>query len=196
MTAHIRAYRAAIRLYPRDFRHQFGDDLVQLFAELVSDLGPGRAWSRTLLDLVITLPVYRLETIMSPTRSYPALVFIIAVLIAAGVLGAFSLGVVPALIPLGDAVVIAITQRSNLALSLRPANGSQRRRRLTYATISGAVFAGSIVGYLIAIGDDSISATALIAYNLIGVASLVATVAFLASGLRAPQTADSTAVGR
>jgi len=106
------------------------------------------------------------------------------------------LGVLPALIPLGVAVVIAITQRSNLALSLRPANGSQRRRRLTYATISGAVFAGSIVGYLIAIGDDSISATALIAYNLIGVASLVATVALLASGLRAPQTADSTAVGR
>jgi len=100
------------------------------------------------------------------------------------------------LIPLGVAVVIAITQRSNLALSLRPANGSQRRRRLTYATISGAVFAGSIVGYLIALGDDTISSTALIACNLVGVASLVATVAFLAMGLRVPRTADTTTAAR
>ena len=196
MTDHVRAYRAAIRLYPKDFRHQFGDDLVRVFADLVSDLGPRRAWSRTLLDLAVTLPIYRLETIMNPTRSYPALIWIIAVLIAAGVLGAVSLGVLPALILLGAAVVIAITQRSNLALSLRPANVSQRRRRLTYATISAAVFAGSIVGYLIALGDDTISSTALIACNLVGVASLVATVAFLAMGLRVPRTADTTTAAR
>jgi hypothetical protein len=197
MTAHVRAYRAAIRFYPRGFREQYGDDLAQLFANLVSDLGPRRAWSRTLLDLVITLPIHRLETIMGPTRSIPALFLIIVALIAIGVTGALSMGVLIALIPLGLGVVIAITQRSNLARSLRPANGSQRRRRLIYAMISGVVFAGSVVGYLIAVSGESISSAALIAYNLVGMGSLVAAGAFLALGLQAPRTApDATAGAR
>lgn len=197
MTAHVRTYRAAIRLYPRGFREQYGDDLAQLFTNLVSDLGPRRAWSRTLVDLIITLPIHRLETIMSPTRSIPALFVIIVALIAIGVTGTLTMGIPLAWIPLGLGIVLAITQRSNLARSLRPANGSQRSRRLRYAKIAGVVFAGSVVGYLIALGDNSISSAALIAYNVVGMGSLVATGAFLALGLQTPRTApDATARAR
>ena len=194
MTAHERTYRAAVRLYPRDFREQYGDDLAQLFANLVSDLGPRRAWSRTLLDLVITLPIYRLETIMRPTRSIPALFITIVALTAVG-LTALYMGIPVALVPLGLGVVLAITQRSNLARSLRSTDGSQRRRRLRYAKISGVVFAGSVVGYLIALSDNSISSAALIAYTAVGMGSLVASGALLAMGLLAPRTAPDAIVG-
>jgi peptidoglycan/LPS O-acetylase OafA/YrhL len=34
----------------------------------VSDLGPRRAWGRTLIDLIATLPRYRLEALVNPKR--------------------------------------------------------------------------------------------------------------------------------
>jgi hypothetical protein len=197
MTTHVRTYRAAVRLYPRDFRREFGDDLVRHFAKLVSDLGPRRAWSRTLLDLIITLPIYRLETIMSPARSNITLNLTIVVLLTAGLIGIFvmgtsAMGAILGVVLLGAAVVVAITQRSNLARSLRPANGSRRRRWLTFAAISGVVFAAAIVGYSMAVGDGDgpVSGAVLVGYNLVGIIALVATGVFLAKGLRTPRTIE------
>ena len=69
MTLQIWIYRSAVRLYPSEFRREYGDDLVQLFTELVSDLGPRRAWGRTVVDLIATLPRYRLETLVNLSRS-------------------------------------------------------------------------------------------------------------------------------
>jgi hypothetical protein len=194
MTAHIRSYRAVVRLYPKGFRREFGDDLVRHFAELVSDLGPRRAWSRTFLDLVITLPIYRLEAIMSPSRSNITLNLTIVVLTAAGLISIFAmdtstLGTTFGVVLLGAAAVVAITQRTRLARSLRITNGS-RTRRLTLAAISAVVFAAAIVGYLMAIGDgdDPVSGAVLVAYNLVGIIALIATGVFLAKGLRTPRT--------
>jgi hypothetical protein len=65
---HVRVYRLAVRLYPRAFRTEYGDDLVEAFTALVSDLGPRRAWTRTFIDLITTLPRYRLEALVNPQR--------------------------------------------------------------------------------------------------------------------------------
>ncbi|OFW64561.1 MAG: hypothetical protein A2135_08600 [Actinobacteria bacterium RBG_16_67_15] len=65
---HVRVYRLAVRLYPRAFRTEYGDDLVGAFTALVSDLGPRRAWGRTFIDLIATLPRYRLEALVNPQR--------------------------------------------------------------------------------------------------------------------------------
>lgn len=199
MTAHVRTYRAVVGLYPEGFRSEFGEDLVRHFAELVSDLGPRRAWSRTLLDLIITVPIYRLEAIMTPSRSHVALNLTVVTL-AAGLVSIFAgatstLGAILGVVLLGAVAVVAITQRSKLARSLRPANGS-RARRLTFAAISGAVLAAAIVGYVMAIGDGHISGGVLVAFNLVGMVALIATGVFLAKGLRTPRTIDPTPTSR
>lgn len=62
-------YRACINLYPSSFRRHYREDLVQHFDDLVVDRGLRVASLRTALDLVITLPTYRLERIMSQPRS-------------------------------------------------------------------------------------------------------------------------------
>lgn len=190
MTSHLRTYRAAVRLYPKEFRREHGDDIVALFAELMADRGPRRAWSRTILDLIITLPTYRLETIMSQSRSSTVINLTVLALLASGIVALFDISPVAAVVLLGAAGVVAITQRTNLARSLRPATGSQRRKRLTWAAISAAVFAAAVVGYLIEIGDDSISGAALIAYNLIGTTSMVTAAVLLVAGLRSPRTIE------
>lgn len=199
MTAHVRTYRAVVGLYPEGFRSEFGEDLVRHFAELVSDLGPRRAWSRTLLDLIITVPIYRLEAIMTPSRSHVALNLTVVTL-AAGLVSIFAgatstLGAILGVVLLGAVAVVAITQRSKLARSLRPANGS-RARRFTFAAISGAVLAAAIVGYVMAIGDGHISGGVLVAFNLVGMVALIATGVFLAKGLRTPRTIDPTPTSR
>ncbi len=35
-------YRALVRLYPRTFRHEYGEDLVAHYADLVADRGARR----------------------------------------------------------------------------------------------------------------------------------------------------------
>jgi hypothetical protein len=75
-------YRVLVRLYPADFRRHHGDDLAQLFADLVERDGASAAWRRTVIDLVVTVPRYRLETIMSTRRTTTTLVGTIALLTA------------------------------------------------------------------------------------------------------------------
>ena len=74
MTAGASVYRALVRLYPRDFRSEFGDDLDQVFADLVAQDGVGAAWRRTAVDFAVTVPRYRLESFMSSRRSTAVLV--------------------------------------------------------------------------------------------------------------------------
>ncbi len=55
-------YRSLVRLYPSAFRHEYGDDLVAHFADLVADRGARAARARTALDLAITIPRYHWST--------------------------------------------------------------------------------------------------------------------------------------
>jgi hypothetical protein len=59
MAGHADIYRALVRLYPKDFRRHYGDDLVQNFVDLLGRHGASRTWPRVTLDLVITVPRYR-----------------------------------------------------------------------------------------------------------------------------------------
>lgn len=64
MVRHEAIYRALIVLYPRSFRRDYGGPMTQLFADRVRDVG-ARAWLRALPDLIRTLPVERIEAVMS-----------------------------------------------------------------------------------------------------------------------------------
>lgn len=84
MTDH-RTYRALTLLYPKEFRHDYRDDLIQLHADLASHRGTTAAWTRSVLDLLVTVPRYRLEAIMNPRRSTTTLNLTITVLAFAGI---------------------------------------------------------------------------------------------------------------
>jgi len=63
-----RVYRGFLRLYPAEFRHRFGEEMVQLFRDKLRDARSGRAswgaihaWTRLLIDVAVTAPVEHLR---------------------------------------------------------------------------------------------------------------------------------------
>ena len=63
MTDHQRLYRRFLRLYPREFREHYGDEMRRLFAEQLWDartsggrLAIAALWARILLDVARTAP--------------------------------------------------------------------------------------------------------------------------------------------
>jgi hypothetical protein len=61
----LRTYRALTRVYPPGFRREYGNAMVQLFADRVRRDGARRAWSRALRDLSVSAPSEYWETFMN-----------------------------------------------------------------------------------------------------------------------------------
>jgi hypothetical protein len=182
----VRVYRSLLLLYPRDFRDRYTDDLVQTLADLSRELGPRRAWRRVALDLVVTVPRYRLETLMSDKRSSTLLTVAITVMAVAGITSVF-VGLYPFVVLVPLAVVVAITQRSKLARSIDAVDGTRlRRKRLRTA----AVLAASLpVIYLVSLPilGDQWGTDAVVAFGLwVGV--LIAAVCYVIAGISTPKS--------
>jgi hypothetical protein len=64
-------YGGLLRLYPRDFREEYGQDMEQLVRLQLRDENAARVWGRTLLDAALTVPSLRLEAHMSARSSAP-----------------------------------------------------------------------------------------------------------------------------
>ena len=112
---HRALYRALLVLYPRAFRADYGDPMVQLFADRVRDVG-AKAWLRVLPDLARTVPVERIEASMSrlgPVARVLALV--VAVLGATAVAIGIGAGAVPII---AVAVVAVLISQRRLFASL------------------------------------------------------------------------------
>jgi len=77
----VRAYRALLRLYPRSFRSEYGDDMVLLLRQQLRDENVARVAARAAVDLAITVPVRHLEVHMNRTATT-------ALVITFGALGA------------------------------------------------------------------------------------------------------------
>ncbi|MFP5326574.1 MAG: hypothetical protein ACLGHT_03715 [Acidimicrobiia bacterium] len=192
MKRQVRAYQAALRLYPAGFRREYSADMVDLFARLVEDRGAAATWRRCAVDLAVSVPRYRLEAVMNrPATS--TTVFAVAGLLAAAGIITLSLGAAPG-IALGVlAGAVALTQRSALARSL-DAGPSQRRRWAAAAAGSAAVFASSVGSWLYHVDNfDSLSDTSLMLHGLVGSSTIVATVVF---GLLAIFARDPKGVAR
>ena len=187
MPAGSSAYRTLICLYPKTFRSHYGDDLVLHFDDLVERDGPISAWRRTLLDLMLTVPRYRLESVMKTRRTTATLVAMITALALAAV-GAFAAGLGPiALVAIVLAVVLGIAERSALARSMRPAGPEHRRSILRWATLLSVLCAATLtIGIIDLGGRDSWPAGRLLAYNATFFAAGFAALACLAVGLRRP----------
>ncbi len=182
---HRGAYRTLTLLYPKAFRDHYHDDLVQAHDDLLCDLGPARAWSRTGVDLLVTVPRYRLETIMNNRNGNTGLHVVIGALIvvAAGV--ALDAGVAFALIPLGLAAVLAITQRTALARSLRTPELDRRRRRLVTSAWLAALSVLIIPVFIVHVGrhDDWGNPLVLVVYNAAFMMAAASAVVYFVAGL-------------
>lgn len=192
MTADQRLYATLVRLYPRQFRDDFADEMVVAFGELVEHDGRAATWRRVLVDLMLTVPAYRLETVMAPHRSTNALIAF-AMALALGAAATFAVGAWPvAAILLLVAAAIGITQRSDLARSLRPGNPSHRRRLLARSAVLGLVAVAVVVIGLFDLGDESHwPAGRLALYNALFLGAVVAALAHLVVAVRHPSGASN-----
>jgi hypothetical protein len=179
-------YRSLVRLYPRDFRRGYGDDLVQHFADLVTDRGARLAWTRTGIDLIVTVPRYRLEHLMTEQHSTTTLNLTVGALAGAGALSILA-GLYPGAVLLVAAAAVAVSQRGTLARSIRTPDSSARRRRLATASVLAVVFLLAMASYLRAIGDEHVSGTSLVLHNAVGVPAMVGAIGFLIAGLLTPK---------
>ena len=182
----VRVYRSLLLLYPRDFRDRYTDDLVQTLTDLSGELGPRRAWRRVTLDLVVTVPRYRLETVMSDERRSTLLTVAIVVMAVAGIMSVFvGLPAGMVLVPLAG--VVAVTQRSKLARSIDAVDGTGlRRKRLRTASVLAASLPVIYLVSLPILGNQW-GTDAVVAFGLwVGV--LIAAVCYAIAGFSTPRS--------
>ena len=185
-------YRACVGLYPRAFRRHYREDLVQHFDDLIVDRGRRGAFLRTGLDLVITVPNYRLERIMSPQRSAKTLVVLISLVAAAGVASFLTgVGPGPGFVLLGAAMVLGIAQRSTLAKALRTPVVGLRRRRLRISAGLALVFVVCFGVYTAVIGDHWTVRETILAG--VGTLAMIGAPIFLIVGLLTPKAETQVA---
>ena len=200
-----RGYQLLIPLYPAAFRREFGGDMLLLFDSLVADRGILAATSRTSLDLIVTVPRYRLETVMTDSRATQVLTATIAGLLVLGFISPMA-GLPwwpsPLLILAGLGLTVAnrtgltVANRTRLAHAIRTPDSSRRSRRLRLSALSAAVFAAAVVGYGVVIWDETASTLGLLLPSFLGTAALVCSAWFLVAGLLTPRSANIPVAGR
>jgi hypothetical protein len=102
----LRAYGALMALYPREFRNEYGADMVQLAREACRDEPPWRVACRVLVDLALSIPTQHLEARMHRSPS-PLIPLIYTAVSGAGIVLALAGGTNVALLVVG-LVVAAI----------------------------------------------------------------------------------------
>ena len=107
-TRQLRLYRAALVLYPRTFRREYREPMVQLFGDCARTSG-AKVWLRAIPDLVRTIPSQRIEAVMAhlrPGARIAAIVFIVAGSTAVGIGFGGDFGLVP-ILAIGLTVLVA-----------------------------------------------------------------------------------------
>ena len=66
----VRVYGALVGLYPRDFRDDYGADMVQLVRDQCADEPAWRVCGRVAIDLAITIPTQQMDAHMNRTPNH------------------------------------------------------------------------------------------------------------------------------
>lgn len=101
-----RAYRALVHLYPREFREEFGDDMVALFREQYRDEPALLVVVRSLVDLALTVPSQHVETRMHTNPTPVTTLMYLAVTLAGLVLAVVG-GTAPLALVTGALIAVA-----------------------------------------------------------------------------------------
>jgi len=102
-----RAYRVLLHLYPRRFRREYGEDMVQLLEDQLRDEGAGRVVARAALDLLLTVPTRHLEAYMKRSSTTAVVVALAALGTVLAVVG----GVIGIVAGVTAIVIAALTWR-------------------------------------------------------------------------------------
>ena len=102
----VRIYSALVGLYPRQFRDDYGADMVQLFGDQCLDEPAWRVCGRAAVDLAITIPTQQLEARMNRIPNQVVPVFYAAVA-ATGALAALVGGTSIAMLIVGTCIAVA-----------------------------------------------------------------------------------------
>ena len=101
----VRVYRMLLRLYPGEFRDEYGADMVQLLRDQYVDEPAWQVCARAALDLAITIPTQQLETHMNrPSTHLVPLLY--TALASGGVLGAIIAGSNAAIVAIGLCITV------------------------------------------------------------------------------------------
>lgn len=65
----VRVYRTLLLLYPKSFRLAYGEDMVAVFEEMRRDRSALSLWWRVTVDAAASIPVQRMESVMSQVSS-------------------------------------------------------------------------------------------------------------------------------
>jgi hypothetical protein len=147
-----RAYRCLIRLYPRQFREEYGTDLVLLLTDQLRDDPAWRAYTRSAVDLAITVPARHLEAHMKrpPSTVVPAAYATTALvcLLLLGVGGSNPAVSLALLLPVVacTAMAVASWRRGRPFVDARLADGWWRFLVAGVALLAGFIVVTSITG--------------------------------------------------
>ncbi|MGE0309542.1 MAG: hypothetical protein AB7N61_27255 [Acidimicrobiia bacterium] len=181
-----RVYRGLLYLYPRQFREHYRDDLEQAITDLLAELGRRRALSRVALDLAVTVPRYRIEALVKEEHTATVLTVAITAMACIGIVSIFT-GLYLGAVLLVLAVVLAVTQRSSLARSIDPVNGTRlRHKRLMTAAVLGVLLPVIYLVSLPILGDDW-GTDAVVAFG-VWFLVLIGAVVYLIAGLTTPKS--------
>jgi hypothetical protein len=139
----VTLYRGALRLYPRSFRDEYSDDMVQLLRDQIADESRLRVTARAALDLSLTVPARHVEAHMKRTTT-PFVVLLGTALLAGGAF-AFVEGLVGILIAIvGCGLAVAAWRREQPVAARRATN-----RWWQFLTIGIGLFAVVIVATIL-----------------------------------------------
>lgn len=81
-------YRRVLIAYPRSFRDEYGDDLVQTFRDLLLMSGERGVWWRTVRDLFVSVPREQVAALRGGKRPSPwSVAMLLVLLVALAVIG-------------------------------------------------------------------------------------------------------------
>jgi hypothetical protein len=176
-------YRGLLRLYPRDFRLEYGEDMEELLRLQVRDENAVRVWGRTVLDLALTVPSLRLESHMSRPRVLTSFSLYACAAVASLVLAAVSgtavgVGTAGLLLGVAFASLAVLAWRRARALG-----GGAPASRNWWRYLGGGVAGIAVCALLANLGDDELAEPAWLIWMIGLLTSMVATSVGVVLGL-------------
>jgi hypothetical protein len=141
----LRAYGALMALYPREFRDEYGADMVQLARDACRDEPPWRVAGRVLVDLAISIPTQHLEVRMHRSASL-LIPLIYAAVSGAGIVLALVGGTNAALLVVG--LVVAVIAGMLAVVAWRraaPIGGSVPTTHWWKLVVAGPIIIGGVI---------------------------------------------------
>ena len=140
----LRAYGALVALYPREFRDEYGADMVQLARDACRDDPTWLVAGRVLVDLAVSIPTQHLEAHVhrSPSHLVPLIYTAVA---GAGIVLALAGGSNVALLFVGLVVAAIAGTLAVIAWRRAPIGGSVQTTHWWKFVAAGPVIIGGVI---------------------------------------------------